>query len=89
MKTVRLLALVGAGCVLGSVPAAAHTTFPSFLRDTLEAPAAAERDTTAAIRFHIPAQPLADALREFSRRAGVRVELDVRAAAGADRKSVG
>lgn len=40
-------------------------------------------DTTVRIRFTIPARPLADALWEFSRQAGVRVELDTAAAAGA------
>ena len=83
----RLLALLGAGCVLGGTPAAAHAA-PSLLRDTTQAPAPAVGDTTAAIRFHIAAQPLTDALREFSRRAGVRVEVDARAAAGARSQAV-
>ena len=39
-------------------------------------------DTTARIRFNIPAQPLADALGQFSRQAAVRVEVDAEGAAG-------
>jgi catecholate siderophore receptor len=83
----KLLALLGAGCVLGGAPAA-QAAVPPLLRDTTQAPAPAGRDTTAATRFHIPAQPLTGALREFSRRSGLRVELDVRAAAGARSQAV-
>ncbi|HEX5724695.1 MAG TPA: TonB-dependent siderophore receptor, partial [Longimicrobiaceae bacterium] len=54
----------------------------------LHAAAPAQRDTTAALRFDIPSQPLPDALRAFAWRAGVRVELDARAAAGARSRAV-
>ena len=74
----RLLSLVGAGCVLVSAQAAAQASHPVSLFD---AAAPAVNDTTARIRFNIPAQPLRDALSQFSRQAAVRVELDVAAAA--------
>ncbi|HEX6369271.1 MAG TPA: TonB-dependent siderophore receptor [Longimicrobium sp.] len=45
-------------------------------------------DTTASIRFDIPAQPLSGALRAFSRQAAVRVQLDVAAAAGVQSHAV-
>lgn len=75
----RLLSLVGAGCVLVSAQAAAQTSRPASVLDVA---APAVNDTTARIRFNIPGQPLADALSQFSRQASVRVELDVAAAAG-------
>jgi catecholate siderophore receptor len=78
----RLLSLVGAGCVLVCTQAAAQASHPSSSL-LLRAAAPAVNDTTARIRFAIPAQPLADALRQFSRQASVRVELDVAAAADA------
>ncbi|HEX8903813.1 MAG TPA: TonB-dependent receptor plug domain-containing protein, partial [Longimicrobiaceae bacterium] len=78
---VRLLVLIGAGCALGASPAAAQPFSPALLPDTTQAPAV--RDTTAALRFDIPALPLADALRRFARTAGVQVEVDARAAVGA------
>jgi catecholate siderophore receptor len=74
-----LLSFVGAGCVLVSAQAAAQT---SRSASVLDVAAPAVNDTTARIRFNIPAQPLADALSQFSRQASVRVELDVAAAAG-------
>jgi catecholate siderophore receptor len=75
----RLLSLVGAGCVLVSAQAAAQT---SRSASVLDAVAPVVNDTTARIRFNIPGQPLSDALSQFSRQAAVRVELDVAAAAG-------
>ncbi|HEX6911646.1 MAG TPA: TonB-dependent siderophore receptor [Longimicrobium sp.] len=76
----RLLSLVGAGCVLVCTQAAAQDSRPASL---LDASVPAVNDTTARIRFNIPAQPLANALSQFSRQAAVRVELDVAGAAGA------
>jgi catecholate siderophore receptor len=81
----RLLSLVGAGCIFAAAPAAAQAARPAFSFDvTLPATSSVARDTTDVIRFHIPAQPLSDALRAFSRQAAVRVQLDVSAAAGAE-----
>lgn len=77
----RLLSLVGAGCVLVSAQAAAQASHPVSLLRVAAAPVV--NDTTTRIRFNIPAQPLREALGEFSRQAGVRVELDVAAAADA------
>lgn len=75
----RLISLVGAGCVLISAQvAAAQSSRPLSLRDVM---GSVVNDTTARIRFNIPAQPLTDALSQFSRQASVRVELDVSAAA--------
>lgn len=76
----RLLSLVGAGCVLVCTQAAAQDFRSASL---LDASMPVVNDTTARIRFNIPAQPLADALSQFSRQAAVRVELDVAGAAGA------
>ncbi|HYR10101.1 MAG TPA: TonB-dependent siderophore receptor [Longimicrobium sp.] len=45
-------------------------------------------DTTASIRFNIPAQPLDDALRAFSRQAAVRVQADIPAIAGVQSRAV-
>jgi len=80
----RLLSLIGAGCILGAAPAAAQAA-PSELPLDATAPTAARVvvDTTAPIRFNIPAQPLTDALRAFSRQAAVRVQVDIPAAAEA------
>jgi catecholate siderophore receptor len=75
----RLLTVLGAGCLLCGTQAAAQAP-RSIL--TLSALAPIPGDTTASIRFNIPAQPLDDALRAFSRQAAVRVQLDVSAASG-------
>ena len=81
----RLLILVGAGCILGCTQAAAQAPLST---DLFFAAGGAANDTTAAIRFNVPAQPLADALRAYSRQAGVRVQLDVSAAAGLRSRAV-
>ena len=81
----RLTALLGAGCLLCGTQAAAQAP-RSVL--TLSALAPMPGDTTASIRFNIPAQPLADALRAFCRQAAVRVQLDVSAAAGVQSQAV-
>jgi catecholate siderophore receptor len=81
-----LLSLVGAGCVLASTQAAAQASRPAT--SLLDVTAPAVNDTTARIRFNIPAQPLADALSQFSRQAAVRVELDAAGAAGARSQAV-
>jgi catecholate siderophore receptor len=74
----RLLSLVGVGCILAAAPAAAQAARPTTL---LDIPALSPVDTTAPIRFNIPAQRLTDALRAYSRQAAVRVQVDVPAAA--------
>ncbi|MBW3572303.1 MAG: TonB-dependent siderophore receptor [Gemmatimonadetes bacterium] len=75
----RLLSLIGAGCLLCGAQAAAQAPRSTLL---FAAAAPLPGDTTAAVRFNIPAQPLTDALRAFSRQAAVRVQLDIPAAAG-------
>ncbi|HEX2211845.1 MAG TPA: TonB-dependent siderophore receptor [Longimicrobium sp.] len=54
----------------------------------LAAAAPLQGDTTASIRFNIPAQPLTDALRAFSRQAAVRVQADLPATAGVRSRAV-
>jgi catecholate siderophore receptor len=81
----RLTVLLGAGYLLCGTQAAAQAP-RSML--ALSALAPVPGDTTASIRFNIPAQPLSDALRAFSRQAGVRVQLDVSAAAGVQSHAV-
>jgi catecholate siderophore receptor len=76
----RLATLVGLTWAAVCAPAAAHAATPSTLRSA--APAPAVLDTTTVRRFAVPAQPIADALQEFSRQAGMRVQLQVSAAAG-------
>jgi catecholate siderophore receptor len=73
----RLILAAGVGCALCAAPCAAQTSL-SALRLPASAPAAA--DTTAPVRFHVPAQPLTDALRDFSRQAGIHVQVDAAAA---------
>jgi catecholate siderophore receptor len=73
-RTMRRFTLLCAAGVLCGAPLAAQTA-----SDGATAPSAAE---TANIRFNVPAQPLADALREYGRQAGVRVQADLAAAAG-------
>ncbi|HEX2078096.1 MAG TPA: TonB-dependent siderophore receptor [Longimicrobium sp.] len=80
-----LLTLLGAGCILGCAQAAAQAPLSTELHF---AGGPRANDTTAAIRFDVPAQPLADALRAYSRQAGVRVQLDVSAAAGVRSRAV-
>jgi catecholate siderophore receptor len=81
----RLTVLLGAGCLLCGTQAVAQAP-RSVL--ALSALAPIPGDTTASIRFNIPAQPLSDALRAFSRQAAVRVQLDVSAAAGVQSHAV-
>jgi catecholate siderophore receptor len=71
----RQLALLGAACLLCSAPLAAQ-------QPQITTAEAAQAPAEANLRFNIPAQPLADALREFGRQAGVRVRADLAAAAG-------
>ncbi|HEX2202017.1 MAG TPA: TonB-dependent siderophore receptor [Longimicrobium sp.] len=85
----RIFTLVGIGCALGGAPAIAHAApaarlLPAVAPET----ASAAVDTTARVRFHIPARPLTDALGEFSRQATVRVQVDAAAAAGARSNAV-
>ncbi|HEU4884604.1 MAG TPA: TonB-dependent siderophore receptor [Longimicrobium sp.] len=81
----RLTVLLGAGCLLCGTQAAAQAPRSTL---SLSALAPIPGDTTASIRFNIPAQPLSDALRAFSRQAAVRVQLDVSAAAGVQSHAV-
>jgi catecholate siderophore receptor len=83
----RILTLAGAGLVLASAPAFSQAPQPAFLA-AAPAPATLPSDTTRPIRFLLPAQPLTDALGEFARQAGVRVEADLAAAAGARSRAV-
>ena len=69
----RQLTLLGAACLLCSAPLMAQQT---------QTPSATQAEAVANIRFNIPSQPVADALREFGRQAGVRVRADLAAAAG-------
>jgi catecholate siderophore receptor len=83
----RILTLAGAGLVLASTPAFAQAPQPALFA-AAPAPAPLPSDTTRPIRFNLPAQPLTDALGEFARQAGVRVEADLAAAAGTRSRSV-
>jgi catecholate siderophore receptor len=83
----RILTLAGAGLVLASTPAFAQAPQPALFA-AAPAPAPVPSDTTRPIRFHLPAQPLTDALGEFARQAGVRVEADLAAAAGTRSRAV-
>jgi catecholate siderophore receptor len=74
----RQIILLGAACLLCSAPLAAQSG--------ASAPLSAEGP--ASIRFQIPAQSLADALREFGRQAGVPVRADLAAAAGVRSRSL-
>jgi catecholate siderophore receptor len=69
MRPITLLALA---CLLvassTAAQSAATATLPSFIL-------AAPPDTTRQYRFDIPAQPLAEALADFGRQTGLRVEL--------------
>ena len=79
----RLITVLGLGC-LCAAPVAAQGPRPSL--PPVSAPVVS--DTTSRVRFDIPSQPLTDALRDFSRQAGVRVQVDVAAAAGARSRAV-
>ena len=68
----RRLTLLGAACLLCSAPLAAQSGASTSIN----------AEASANIRFQIPAQPLADALREFGRQARVPVRADLAAAAG-------
>jgi catecholate siderophore receptor len=69
----RILAAIGIGCVLAGAPTAAHAT-------RVAGPDSVVVDTTTTLRFNVPSQGLTRALTEFSRQAGVRVQVDVAAA---------
>ncbi|HEX7241980.1 MAG TPA: TonB-dependent siderophore receptor [Longimicrobiaceae bacterium] len=83
----RLVTLVGLGCVLCSGPAAAQAARP-FSLNVAAAPVRAAADTTSPVRFNVPAQALTDALREFSRQATIRVQVDAPAASAARSSAV-
>ena len=73
-----LILMAGIGCILAAAPAVGQAPYPTSPFEL----SAAARDTTTRIRFDIRARPLTEALGEFSRQAGVRVEVDAAAAAG-------
>ncbi|GLC28231.1 TonB-dependent siderophore receptor [Roseisolibacter agri] len=90
-----LVALGALGCVAlsaGSTPVAAQSDaqppspFPTTAR--LAGAPRASADTTGRRHFEIPAQPLADALADFARQAGVRVQADATALTGARSSAV-
>ncbi|HET9984300.1 MAG TPA: TonB-dependent siderophore receptor [Longimicrobiales bacterium] len=70
------------GCALAGAPTAGGAARPALPADSPQAAAPIVADTTVRLRFSIPVRPLGDALWDFSRQAGVRVELDTAAAAG-------
>lgn len=80
--SVRHLPLCAIACA-ALLPAAVRA---QALAVAIPAPAAALADTTARVRYDIPAQPLAEALAAFGRQSGFRVEASG-LAAGADVRS--
>src|SRR5690242_12119466 len=77
----RTLVLLGLGCALIGAPATAHAT--RFTRSDSTA-----LDTTATVRFNLPAQGLTRALTEYGRQAGVRVQVDASAARALSSRAV-
>jgi catecholate siderophore receptor len=77
-----ILALVGVTTLLAGVPNATPSAGALARPDTTHTYTTIAADTTVRLRFSIPARPLGDALSEFSRQAGVRVELERASAAG-------
>jgi catecholate siderophore receptor len=77
MRRIALLSS-GIGCILASALVAAP---PAHARSIATPPAQVASDTTNRIRFQIAPRPLTQALRDFSRQAGIRVEVDIPAAA--------
>jgi catecholate siderophore receptor len=63
--------LVVLACALAASPIAAQSRATALSRLTVVVPG----DTARVYRFDIPAQPLAEALRDFGRQSGLRVEL--------------
>ncbi|MBB4637647.1 TonB-dependent siderophore receptor [Longimicrobium terrae] len=78
----RSLVVLGLGCAVCAAPAALHAR-PLTPRDTTPALTRMAADTTARIRFQIPAQPLAAALRDFARQSDLRLQVDAQAASSA------
>ncbi|HYH80590.1 MAG TPA: TonB-dependent siderophore receptor [Longimicrobium sp.] len=78
----RLLTAAGALCVLCSAPASAQASRPAIRLASMPAAALLAGDTLVRVPFSIPAQPLTEALGEYSRQADVRVQVDAAAAAG-------
>jgi catecholate siderophore receptor len=81
----RLATLVGLTWA-ALAPHTAHAAVPTMPLSA--APVPAVLDTTSLLRFSIPAQPVAAALDEYARQAGVRVRLDVAGAAGVRSRAV-
>lgn len=78
----RSLVAFGLGCAVCAAPAALHAR-PALPRDTTPLTSRIAVDTTARIRFQIPAQPLAAALRDFARQSDLRLQVDAQAASSA------
>jgi catecholate siderophore receptor len=76
-RLMRRIALIAAGCALGGSPSLALAQDAAL---AVVQPGTV--DAAATRRFDIPAQPLPDALRQFARQSGVRVQVDARAAEG-------
>lgn len=68
-----MLSLLAAACFLCAAPPLGNTTSGEVI---------VSADTAARTPFHIPAQPLNEALAEFSRQAAVRVQYDAAETAG-------
>ena len=84
----RLIIAVGIGSALCAGDGSAQFLDAASAGATLAPSIVVAADTAATVRFHIPAQPLTDALGEFSRQAGVRVQVDLRAASAARSRAV-
>ncbi|HEX2092397.1 MAG TPA: TonB-dependent siderophore receptor [Longimicrobiaceae bacterium] len=82
----RLILIAGAGCVLCSSPVTAQSSRPMIPFAPVSASFVA--DTAVRVRFDVPAQPLTDALSDFSRQSGLRVHVDRAAAAAARSQGV-
>jgi catecholate siderophore receptor len=77
----RLLAAAGVVCALSAAPAAAQAALPAARLAQMPAAALLAGDTLIPVPFSIPAQPLTEALGEYSRQADVRVQVDAAAVA--------
>jgi catecholate siderophore receptor len=71
MSILSLLAML-----LAAAPAELDSPRGAAPPDTVHAPAPLFADTTVRLRFSIPARALGDALSEFSRQSGLRIELE-------------
>jgi len=76
------------GFALAGAPSDEHAVSDRLPIDTITSPAQPVSDTTARLRFEIQARPLVDALSEFSRQAGVAVQLERESVAGLRSRAV-